>query len=226
MSLERKNIRPIRILALFMGLTGIGLIIFVTAPIVSYEITSRQKYPKLESPVPAQSIGEVLNKDYKNPNNWFTAKIEAKDNPSEIKSYLISIPKLKIKDAQVLIGGEDLSKSLIQIPGTAEPGRVGNSVIFGHSVLPAFFNPANYLTIFSTLPKLKVGDEIIINSDGIIYKYVISDMFEVTPANIQILEQNSDTSYISLVTCVPPGHPLKPRRLVIRAKIHSYASGF
>jgi sortase A len=219
MILNTRRLSPIKILALFMALTGVGLIALVITPIVSYEITSRQKYPTLVSPLPAQNISEILNKDYKNPKDWFPEKVEMKKDDFSVRAYLISIPKLKIKNAQVSVGGEDLSKSLIQIPGTAEPGRIGNSVIFGHSVLPIFFNPENYLTIFSTLPKLQKGDEITIDSDGIIYKYVVSDMFEVTPDDIQILEQNTDTSYVSLVTCVPPGHPLKPRRLIVRAKI-------
>jgi sortase A len=214
-----RKFKPVKVLAVFMGLTGLGLIIFVTAPILSYEITSRQKYPKLISPIPHESINETFTKDYKNPENWFTEKIEEKKTEAEVTSYLISIPRLKIKDAQVLLGGEDLSKSLIQIPGTGEPGKVGNTVIFGHSVLPVFFNPSNYLTIFSTLPRMQKNDELSVNYDGITYKYKVTDMFEVSPSDIQILEQNSDTSYLSLVTCVPPGHPLKPRRLVIRAKI-------
>jgi sortase A len=219
MTLNTRKFGPIKILALFMALTGVGLIALVITPIVSYEINSRQKYPTLVSPLTTQNINEILNEDYKNPKNWFPEEVEMKNEDFGVRSYLISIPKLKIKNAQVFIGGEDLSKSLIQIPGTAEPGQTGNSVIFGHSVLPIFFNPENYLTIFSTLPKLQKGDEITIDSDGIIYKYVVSDMFEVVPADIQILEQNTDTSYISLVTCVPPGHPLKPRRLIVRAKI-------
>ena len=44
-------------------------------------------------------------------------------------------------------------------------------------------------------------------------------MFEVKPTDIQILEQSTSESYITLVTCTPPGHPLKPRRLIVRAKL-------
>ena len=214
-----RKIKPVKVLSAFMGLTGLGIIIFVTVPIISYEITSRQKYPKLISPIPSESINEALTRDYKNPQNWFTKKVEEKKTETEVTSYLISVPRLKIKDAEVMLGGEDLSKSLIQIPGTGEPGKVGNAVIFGHSVLPVFFNPSNYLTIFSTLPKMQKNDEMSVNYDGITYKYKVTDLFEVSPDDIQILEQNTDTSYLTLVTCVPPGHPLKPRRLIIRAKI-------
>src|SRR4030042_4935805 len=214
-----RKIKPVKVLSAFMGLTGLGIIIFVTVPIISYEITSRQKYPKLISPIPSESINEALTRDYKNPQNWFTKKVEEKKTETEVTSYLISVPRLKIKDAEVMVGGEDLSKSLIQIPGTGEPGKVGNAVIFGHSVLPVFFNPSNYLTIFSTLPKMQKNDEMSVNYHGLTYKYKVTDLFEVSPDDIQILEQNTDTSYLTLVTCVPPGHPLKPRRLIIRAKI-------
>src|SRR4030066_920486 len=100
MILNIRKIKPVKVLALFMGLTGLGLIIFVTAPILSYEIISRQKYPKLISPIPPESINEVLTKDYKNPENWFTEKIEEKKTETEIGSYSISIPRLKIKDAE------------------------------------------------------------------------------------------------------------------------------
>ncbi|OGM13860.1 hypothetical protein A3A76_05105 [Candidatus Woesebacteria bacterium RIFCSPLOWO2_01_FULL_39_23] len=215
------NVKPRKLLAVFLGLTGIGLIVFVTAPILSYEIASRQKYPTIISPLTKnESLKGTLEKDYKDPETWFDKNINDEDSGShEVEFYTLSIPKLKIKDARVYFGGEDLSKNLIQIPGTAVPGRVGNTVIFGHSVLPIFFNPENYLTIFSTLPRLEVGDEFSVKYDGITYSYIVKDMFEVMPSDIQILEQNTDSSYISLVTCVPPGHPLKPRRLVVRAKI-------
>ena len=134
----------------------------------------------------------------------------------------MSVPKLGIESATVTIGGENLAKSLIHYPGTAVPGKTGNSVIFGHSALPLFFSPTNYKTNFSTLPKLQKGDEIIVNYDGITYKYVVETKFEVLPKDIQVLEQNNYGSYISLITCVPPGDPRKPRRLVVRARLVPY----
>ncbi|HJX45788.1 MAG TPA: sortase, partial [Patescibacteria group bacterium] len=131
----------------------------------------------------------------------------------------ISIPKLKIKNATVAIGGEDLSKSLIQYPGTALPGRDGNAVIFGHSILPRFYNPKDYIAIFSTLTDLAKGDEIEVNYDGVNFLYRVVDMFEVLPTDIQVLEQDVSDSYLTLVTCTPPGDPRDPKRLIVRAKV-------
>ena len=132
-------------------------------------------------------------------------------------TYRLSIPVLKIKDAVVDVGSMDLKKSLIQYPQTALPGQPGNGIVFGHSVLPQFFNPKSYLTIFSTLYLLKPGDEIFIDYDNIRYKYVVEEMFEVAPTDLSVLEQRYDGRYFSLITCSPPGTYL--RRLVIKTKI-------
>jgi sortase A len=83
--------------------------------------------------------------------------------------------------------------------------------------LPQFFNPKDYMTIFSTLPTLKIGDEILVDFDGVRYRFLVSEMVELPPDDLAILEQHYDDSYISLVTCVPPGTYL--RRLVVRARL-------
>jgi sortase A len=154
---------------------------------------------------------------YNNYKNWFAEAPKLPTRETKITHYNISIPKLKIENAVVAIGGEDLSESLIQYPGTALPGEYGNTVIFGHSVLPQFYNPKNYKTIFSTLPTLKEGDEILVDFDGIRYRYVVVKMVEVSPNDVSVLEQRYDGEYLSLVTCVPPGTYL--RRLIVKAKL-------
>jgi len=100
------------------------------------------------------------------------------------------------------------------------PGQYGNTVIFGHSVLPQFFNPKNYKTIFSTLPTLKKGDEILIDFDGVLYRYEVVSLQEVLPENVSVLEQHYNAEYLTLITCVPPGTYLK--RLVATARLVRY----
>lgn len=210
----------LKISAIVCAISGIIILTFVFHPIVSYEGESRQKYPSLLSPI-VESKGVSLEEtDLTRASNWFVGGV-GRDNfvSSNVSFYTLSIPKLEIEDATVAIGGEDLSENLIQYPGTALPGKRGNSVVFGHSILPQFYNPEDYLAIFSTLPTLDKGDLIEINYDGISYEYEVEDMFEVLPTDIQVLEQNSGDSFLTLVTCVPPGHPLKPKRLIIRARI-------
>lgn len=213
----------LKISAIISGISGIVILAGVLAPILFYEASPIKGNPDIVSPLPDREVkGSVGEIDYTKASNWFVGGAKSEDFSNEkISFYTLSIPKLKIENATVAIGGEDLSKSLIQYPGTATPGKRGNSVIFGHSILPIFYNPKDYLAIFSTLPTLKKGDEININYDGVSFKYRVEEMFEVAPTDIQVLEQNSTDSFLTLVTCVPPGDPRKPRRLIVRARIVS-----
>jgi len=210
----------LKISAIVCAISGIIILTSVFYPIASYEGESRQKYPSLLSPIVESKGVSLEESDFTRASNWFVGGV-GRDSfvSSHVFFYTLSISKLDIENATVAIGGEDLSENLIQYPGTALPGKRGNSVVFGHSILPQFYNPENYLAIFSTLPTLEKGDLIEINYDGISYEYEVEDMFEVLPTDIQVLEQNSGDSFLTLVTCVPPGHPLKPKRLIIRARI-------
>ncbi|QQG47767.1 MAG: sortase [Candidatus Woesebacteria bacterium] len=212
----------LKFVSFFFLIIGASLLIFVFYPIVKYELDPSIGLRSFISPVP-QDIQDLTKAS-----NWFenNNKNDFNEN-SKIVSYTISIPSLKIKNATVNVGGEDLSQSLIQYPGTALPGKTGNTVIFGHSVLPQFFDPKNYLSIFSTLPDIKSDSKITIDYDGVTYNFRVVDKFEVLPTDIDILNQDEGSSVISLVTCVPPGDPRRPRRLIVRAKIDptiSYAN--
>lgn len=200
------------------GCLVLGLIFLSNAflPILLYEINSRQFTKKLISPV--EVLGESSTVvDYSRPNTWFPTAPNLSPQPTSITHYTLSIPKLKINEGIVEINGKDLAKNLVQYPGTALPGQNGNTVIFGHSTLPQFFNPKNYKTIFSTLPTIKSGDEILVNFDGVLYKYQVIALWEVTPEDFSVLEQRYDGEYLTLITCVPPGTYL--RRLVVRARL-------
>ena len=220
----------LRIAALVSGISGVVILTGVIYPIVSYNSTYSQNYTKLISPITnvtekVQGIitttGTAGSKvDYTQASNWFPGGAKKEDfSTSKVDYYTITIPKLKINSASVAIGGEDLSQHIIQYPGTALPGKRGNAVLFGHSILPIFYNPKNYISIFSLLPTLKKGDMININYDGVSYTYQVETMFEVLPTDIQVLDQDSTDSFLTLVTCVPPGDPSKPKRLIVRARV-------
>lgn len=217
---ERKKKR----LSLLPGVLLIGGIILLanaTLPIIFYQLRSKTNFSQpLLSPMSKtnnQVLGEELAIDYSKPSSWFPTALRLPPRPSKITHYTLSIPKLKIEEAVVEIGGEDLMKSLIQYSGTALPGQYGNVVIFGHSVLPQFYNPENYKTIFSTLPTIDKGDEILVNFDGILYRYQVNQMLEVEPSDTLVLAQYYDSQYLTLITCVPPGTYLK--RLIVRARL-------
>src|SRR3989339_1273505 len=91
------------------------------------------------------------------------------------KFFTLSIPKLGINNAIVETNSPNLSpeNSLGHYNGSALPGSRGNAFIYGHSVLPWFYNPRNYRTIFSTLGNLKTGDEFQVKYMGKDLSYVV-----------------------------------------------------
>ena len=212
---------------LLMGM-GVSLVFYVVLPLVSWQLfyAPGLSSGNILSPIPrtimlrqtgigavlANASGLGINLTYAS--NWFPT-----GNPSTNihKEYTFSIPKLGIKNAKVKVGSDDLTKNLVHYGGSSMPGEYGNAVIFGHSVLPQFFNPNNYNTIFSTLHTLKIGDEMDIVSDGVSYKYKVIDFKVVDPNDICVLEQTYDSSYITVITCTPPGTYWK--RLVVKAQI-------
>lgn len=199
-------------LPVMLVVTGGLLIANGLLPIALYQFKGmRFRQKTMVTPV------ESFFVDYDQPTNWFPSAPKLPSHPSKITAYNLSIPKLKINRAVVKIGGESLSESLIHYPGTALPGQYGNGIIFGHSILPQFYNPKNYKTIFSTLPTLKEGDEILVDFDGVLFRYLVIKMVEVMPNDVSVLEQRYDNEYLNLVTCVPPGTYL--RRLIVQARL-------
>jgi len=216
-----------KIFASFFLFSGIFLFLSVILPILQFQLGYSTKFNQILNPLSPQfynhsaSVLGQVNTDYTQLSNWFVndtdQNISIPPPNYSLTSYYISIPKLKIKKAEVIFGSTDLKKSLIHYPNTALPGQYGSPVIFGHSVLPQFFNPESYLTIFSTLYKLKQGDEIYVDYDQIQYKYLVEEIFEVQPTDLSVLEQRFDDRYLTLITCSPPGTYL--RRLIIKARL-------
>jgi len=216
-----------RSLSLLFSVLGMVLVGNAVVPIVNYQLRYSSKFGKVLSPLIYQQqagwggLGAVAKEnepDYTLISSWFEEKPQLKQiSPGQTTHYWISIPKLGINRVLVQVGGEDLKRMLIHYSDTALPGQLGNAVIFGHSVLPQFFNPKNYLTIFSTLYRLKESDEILISFDGVSYRYLVESLFEVPAKDVSVLEQRYDGRFLTLVTCSPPGTYL--RRLIVRARL-------
>ncbi len=161
-----------------------------------------------------------LNVDYSDAKNWFpklNSGYEIKPDPGIITTFNISIPKLGIRFADVSTIDTNLSKHLILYPGTAIPPNPGNSVVFGHSTIPNLFNPLDYETIFATVHKLKEGDQIYTTVNTKEYVYKVVSIRITTPDDMDIFTQDHSGSYLTLLTCTPPGTTWK--RLVVKAKL-------
>lgn len=214
--------RPVGISYLFMAI-GVTIITWTVWPILSFFVYDQVMLAKTIDPVvdeTDQTIVPVVHADTDvttNPNAWFPTKPQKKV-VAPVTSYTVSIPRLEIANATAVISGDDLTKSLIHYGGTGLPGEYGNTVIFGHSTLPQFFRGTqDYKAIFATLPTIQEGDDVYVNYDGVEYRYRVYDKVVVEPNDLTPLEQKFNDSYLTLVTCVPPGTYLY--RLNVKAKL-------
>jgi LPXTG-site transpeptidase (sortase) family protein len=141
------------------------------------------------------------------------------------KFFYLSIPRLKIEDALVETNSLSLSpdNNLGHYRGSAVPGDIGNAFIYGHSVLPWFFNPKNYKTIFSTLDHLQVGDTISIKYGDKNLTYKVESEEVMPTAQVDPLAEFKpkylNESTITLMTCWPAG--TKAKRYLVRAVLIS-----
>ncbi len=213
-------------------LLGLGISLYIFSPLILWQIYSAPALTSqnMQAPIPRSTvvnpsmIGSLLSSaknsitgiDYTNAANWFPGfKAQASTNPSS--SYSISIPSLNIKNADVSTSDYDLICHLVNYQGTAIPPNSGNAVVFGHSTLPQLYKVGDYKTIFANALNLKTGDQIIATINGVMYTYKVFNIYIIDADDTSVFTQTYDNSYLTLVTCTPPGTVWK--RLVIKSRL-------
>ena len=192
---KKKNYKKyIKSLGILIFICGLLVSFYIFSPLLLWQFYSAPKLTSanIETPVPrnivlnpsliqtlmASAKNSISGVDYTNAQNWFPG-FRAQANTAHNISYTISIPSINIKNAEVSASDYDLTKHLINYQGTAVPPNNGNAVIFGHSTLPALYDPTDYKTIFANALNLKNDDEIIVNFNGVIYKYKIFNIYPI-----------------------------------------------
>ena len=210
------------VLPLISIVLGVSMLFWVIWPLLSFQVMYGGKTntvsPIAEDFVPKVQANE-LDADYTKASSWFPKNSHIK-TVTPVDTYFLTIPKLHMQNAVVKIGTDDLAKNIIHYGGTGLPGKYGNAVLFGHSILPHFYDPKNYLSIFSLIPTLKKGDDIFVRFDGVDYRYEVIEGVVTSPADVSGLEQRYDDSYLTLVTCFPPG--LFVKRYWLTAKLRPF----
>ena len=217
--------RNLRLISILCVIVGVSIISYVLFPIISWQIYFKPSSSQdIISSIPRANIVDLARNsmdttDYTKAENWFKNfnPNANQKNQVDTPSYTISIPKIKIEEAMVSTTDTDLKKHLVNYQGTSIPGKNGNAVIFGHSTLPQLFNAKDYKTIFANAYKLKNGDNIYAMLNGVTYTYKIFKIVVVNPTDTSALIQDYDNSYLTLVTCTPPGTIWK--RLVIKSRL-------
>jgi sortase A len=182
---------------------------------------SKNAVPSLSEATSVLGVFNIFSnnlRDFTKASVWFPNRPQGQlTSTKAVSEYNLSIPRLNIKDARVVVGGEDLTGSLVHYLPESMPGEYGNVAIFGHSTLPQLYNQKDYKTIFTYLPSLEKGDTVEVKVGDIKYEYEVTNSFVVDPSEVSVLEQTKDGSYLTLVTCVPPGTYWK--RLVVKARL-------
>jgi sortase A len=119
----------------------------------------------------------------------------------------LDIPRLAL--SVVIREGEDsrtLRLAVGHLPGTAWPGRPGNSAIAGHRD-----------TFFRKLRHIEPHDEILVRTSASVSRYLVVSTRIVEPEDVSVLK-NTQESILTLVTCYPfyfVGSA--PQRFIVRA---------
>lgn len=229
--------KTVKIVSVALLLIGFSTALYIFFPLISWQIYFQPVFASqnITAPIPksvvvnSSVIGSLITQaretvrgiDYTNAKNWFPSfnplgSLGQKRKP-KVLSYTLSIPKIQIDNALVSTVDNNVGIHLVNYQKTSIPGDLGNAVIFGHSTLPQLFNPKDYKTIFANAYKLKIGDKIYAHVNGVSYLYKIYSIAVVDPSDTSLLSQTFDNSYITLVTCTPPGTVWK--RLIIKSSL-------
>lgn len=134
---------------------------------------------------------------------------------------MLTIPKIHVSTPIVFepsIQEANVQKALesgvVHYGNTANPGEVGNSVIFGHSSND-WDKPGNYKFIFVLLEKLGVGDVYTIDYKGVRYEYQIYERRVILATDVGVVAPTAEPTS-TLITCWPTGTSQK--RLIVRGK--------
>lgn len=237
---KRKGLSPrlmIRLTGLGVLLSGLLLALYTFFPILSYEVYIKPAFASqaFASPIPQatvitqDSIKSLLQNTADqlshigdtNDTSWLPSSSQYKQLgvTEQLSNYYLSMPSLGIEDAYVSTTDNNVNLHLIHFPGTALPPNIGNAAIFGHSTLPQWFDPHNPHAIFATALDTKIGDSVNVTIGNKIYIYKVIKMSIVPAEDTSYLAQDTDGSYLSIITCTPPGTTWK--RLVIKAKLET-----
>lgn len=203
---------------LFLGV-GIFLLIQVVMPALSFklwEITASNKEILID---PKAQSKNVLGVSVENINGFpaiVSSRVRSEAPP--YSQFNLLIPKIDLDWPKVKVDSKSFEENLAHLSGSALPGERGNVFITGHSSLTQFYKPGNYKAVFSKLPDLEIGDEIILDVFGQEYKYIVESLKTFDPKDISVVNPPDQKGrYLTLMTCVPPG--FKTKRLVVLAKL-------
>ncbi len=165
------------------------------------------KYIFIYPDTKVQSQSFKQNNNIEPEQNNFQVKSQA--NFFQIKSLGIKAPIIYPVEASETVYQEALKNGVAHFPGTAQPGELGNCYIFGHSS-DYLLSKGKYKNIFALLPKIKIGEEIIISdSEREKHIYIVLASRKISHDDVSVLDQqNYKKKLLTLQTSYPLGTAL------------------
>src|SRR3990170_6443539 len=125
-----------------LGFLSIGIFVLmqIILPLISFQIWALgQKLNSQNLISPKRSSDQVLGISVQNENNFpaFVSS-QTRETKPNYNQFQLTVSRLKVENEPVYVDSNDLSKGLIQLPGSALPGEKGNVFISGHSALSKF----------------------------------------------------------------------------------------
>lgn len=222
---KRKNMRKVaRMLGISLVSIGFLFAIYIFYPLLSWHLYLRPAFAsnQFASPIPNTTVmtPDTIASLFENTlrgGDWLPSMYNDTQVSATTTEYHLSIPKLKITNANVTTLDTDISRHLVHFPGTALPPLKGNAVIFGHSTMPQLYEEDNYKTIFANIHNLTIGDAIITQIDNKDYTYLITNISIVDADDTSYLSQDEEKNLLTIVTCTPPGTTWK--RLIVKSRL-------
>ncbi len=97
-----------------------------------------------------------------------------------------------------------LRDGVVVHPVSHSPGSFGNFFVTGHSSYYKW-DPGRFKDVFALLHEVQEGDVVEVYWEGQKYEYQMHTKKVVPPTEISVLNQPTDASIITLMTCTPVG---------------------
>jgi len=143
----------------------------------------------------------------------FVATHKASNVPAAPQPNQLIIPAMQL-DQPIYEGTDtyaELDKGVWHWPGSSTPDKGSNTVLLGHR-----FTYTTPRGVFYFLDVVKVGDEISIEWNNILYTYRVYQTEVVTPDHVEILDPTAEPT-LTIYTCTPTWWPVN--RLVVKAHL-------
>lgn len=117
----------------------------------------------------------------------------------------LTIPRLGAGWGWIVVEGvdlDDLTRGPGRYPGSADVGEIGNFAVAGHR--------ATYGEPFASLDQVQAGDEVLVERQGTVFRYLVTDSFITVPSDTGVLlpvpgqpGATAESAVITLTTCHP-----------------------